>query len=62
MELLRTKIWSWSNIALLKLSVLFVGMLAGAYFHEVVTKYAWVIIISALLLAFRPAASYWKDD
>ena len=61
MKLFRTKIWSWSNIALLKWSALFVGMLMGAYFHEYVVKYAWVIIISAILLAFRPAASYWKD-
>jgi len=48
-------------IALLKWSVLFIGMAVGAYFHEYVMRYSWVIVISALLLALRPAASYWKD-
>ena len=61
MKLLRTKIWCWTDIALLKWSALLVGIVLGAYFHEFVTRYAWVIIISALLLAFRPAVSYWKD-
>ena len=62
MKLFITKVWNWRDIALLKWSVLLVGMAIGAYFHEYVTKYSWVIIISALLLAFRPAVSYWKDE
>jgi uncharacterized membrane protein YoaT (DUF817 family) len=61
MNLLRTKIWRWSDIALLKWSALFVGVAIGAYFHEYVTRYSWVIIISALLLAFRPAIAYFKE-
>lgn len=61
MKLLRTKIWNWRDIALLKWSALFAGMLLGAYFHEYVTKYSWVIVISVLLFALRPAASYFKD-
>jgi hypothetical protein len=61
MKLLRSKIWNWWDISLLKWSALLVGLVIGAYFHEYVTKYAWVIIIAALLLAFRPAVSYWKD-
>jgi len=61
MKLLKTKTWNWRDIALLKWCCLLLGMAIGAYFHEYVTKYAWVIVISALLLALRPAASYWKD-
>jgi len=61
MKLLRTKVWNWRDIALLKWSALFVGLAVGGYFHEYVTKHSWVIIISALLLAFRPAVNYWKD-
>jgi hypothetical protein len=61
MKLLRTKIWRWSEIALLKWSALFVGLVVGAYFHEYVNRYSWAIIISALLLALRPAISYWKE-
>ena len=61
MKLLRTKIWCWTDIVLLKWSALLVGIVVGGYFHEFVARYAWLIIISALLLAFRPAVSYWKD-
>ena len=62
MKLFITKIWHWSNSALLKWCALFIGMALGAYFHEVVVKYSWVVIISALLLALRPARAYWKGD
>ncbi len=61
MKLLRTKIWHWRDIALLKWCVFLFGIAAGAYFHEFVIKNAWFIIIAALLLALRPAVSYWKD-
>jgi hypothetical protein len=61
MKLLKTKTWNWRDIALLKWSALLLGMALGAYFHKIVTQYSWVIIISALLLALRPAASYWKE-
>ncbi len=62
MRLFITKNWHWSNIALLKWSALFIGMLLGAYFHEVVVKNTWGVVIVALLFALRPARSYWKDD
>ncbi|MDD2852769.1 MAG: hypothetical protein PHY09_12840 [Desulfuromonadaceae bacterium] len=61
MRLFITKTWHWSNIALLKWSALFLGMLLGAYFHEYVMKNAWVIVICVLLFALRPAAAYWKE-
>jgi hypothetical protein len=34
---------------------------AGAYFHEVIMRYVWVILVAAILLAVRPAIAYWKD-
>lgn len=61
MKLLRTKILNWRDTALLKWSALFLGIAIGAYFHEYVAKYGWVIVISALLLALRPGSGYWKD-
>ena len=61
MKLLKTKIWQWYDIGLLKWSALLAGMAFGAYFHEYVGRHTWVIIIGALLLALRPAAAYWKD-
>lgn len=61
MKLLRTKTWHWRDIWLLKWGAFLLGIAAGAYFHTYVMKYSWFIIIAALLLAFRPAAAYWKD-
>lgn len=61
MKLLKTKIWNWRDIALLKWSALLAGMVLGAYFHEYVTQNAWVIIICVLLFALRPAAAYFKE-
>jgi len=61
MKLLKTKVWHWRDIALLKWCAFLFGIAVGAYFHQCVVQYAWVIIIAALLLALRPAAAYWKD-
>jgi hypothetical protein len=61
MKLLRTKIWSWWDIGILKLSMLLFGMILGAYFHNFVMQYVWVIIIAAVLLAIRPTITYFKD-
>ena len=61
MKLLRTKIWSWCDIWLLKLSVLLFGMIVGAYFHDFVMQYVWVILIAAVLLAIRPIIAYYKE-
>ena len=61
MKLLRTKIWRWYDISLLKWSVLLFGMIAGAYFHDFVMLHFWVILIAAVLLVIRPAIAYFKD-
>ena len=61
MKLLRTKIWSWCDIALLKWSVLLFGMIAGAYLHDFVMQHVLVILIAAILLAIRPTIAYYKD-
>jgi hypothetical protein len=62
MRLLITKVWHWRDIALLKWSALLIGIALGAYFHEVVMKYSWVIVICALLFALRPAFHYWGNE
>lgn len=61
MKLLKTKIWSWCDIGLLKLSMLLFGMIAGAYFHDFLMQYVWVILIAAVLLVIRPTIAYFKD-
>jgi hypothetical protein len=49
------------GIGLLKWCCVLFGAVAGAYFHEVVMQYVWVILVAAILLAVRPAIAYWKD-
>ena len=61
MKLLKTKIWSWWDVGLLKLGVLLFGMIAGAYFHDFVMQYVRVILIAAVLLVIIPAIAYFKD-
>lgn len=61
MKLLRTKIWRWWDIGLLKWCCILLGMVAGAYFNDVVMKYVWVILAAALLLAIRPVIVYFKE-
>jgi hypothetical protein len=59
MSLLRTKVWSWIDIALLKWSCLLVGAIAGAYFPELFKSYVWLVMAAAILLAVRPAVAYF---
>jgi hypothetical protein len=61
MKLLRTKIWNWYDIGLLKWSVLLFGMIAGTYFHDFVMQHVLVILIAAVLLVIRPTIAYFKD-
>jgi hypothetical protein len=61
MKLLRTKIWNWWDAWLLKWSAFLFGIAAGAYFHEILIQYVWVILIVAVLLAVRPTIAYFKD-
>jgi len=61
MKLLRTKIWCWYDIGLLKWSALLFGMIAGAYLHDFVIRYVWVILMASVLLAIRPTMAYYKD-
>jgi hypothetical protein len=61
MKLLRTKIWSWYDIGLLKWSVLLFGIIVGAYFHDFVMQHVLAILIAAVLLVIRPAIAYFKD-
>lgn len=61
MELFRTKIWNWWDVLLLKWCAFLFGIAAGAYFHENVMPYLWIILVIAVLLAIRSAIAYWKD-
>lgn len=61
MKLFRTKTWHWSDLWLLKWSAFLFGILAGAYFHECVARYAWVVLILAVILAIKPTLAYFRE-
>jgi hypothetical protein len=61
MKLLRTKIWNWWDISILKWSCFLFGIAAGTYFHACLVQYVWVILIAAVLLVVRPTIVYFKD-
>ncbi len=60
MGLLKTKVWTWYDIGLLKWCVLLFGMVAGALLHEYVRQYIWLILAVAVLLAVRPTLAYFR--
>jgi hypothetical protein len=60
-KLLRTKVWSWQDIALLKWSALLFGVAVGAYFASCVRNYLWGVVLAAVILAIRPTVHYFKD-
>lgn len=60
MQLLRTKVWQWWDIGLLKWSVFVFGMVAGACLAEMVRRNVGWFLLAATILAIRPAIAYWK--
>ena len=61
MSLLKTKVWSWVDIALLKWSTLLVGTVVGAFFAGFVRCYVSLFVMAAVLLAVRPAFHYFRS-
>ena len=61
MKLFRSKMWSPVEIVCLKLSAILFGMIAGAYFPEFTKQYVLGFVLVALILAIKPAHSYFRD-
>jgi len=61
MKLLRSKVWSPVEIVCVKLSAILFGMIAGAYFPEFTKQYVLFFVTAALILAIKPANSYFRD-
>lgn len=61
MRLLRTKVWNWVDIGLLKWCATLFGMIVGAYFHEFVQQHVWFFVVGVIILAIKPTISYYKD-
>lgn len=61
MKLLRTKVWSWLDIGLLKWSCILLGMVAGIYLADVLRPYVMVLLMIALLCAVKHAVDYFRE-
>ena len=61
MKLFRTKEWTWYDIGLLKWCCILLGMIVGAYIADIVKGNVMWIALAAIILAFRPAITYWRD-
>jgi hypothetical protein len=61
MNLFRPRVWSAINIGLLKWSCILIGMIAGAYLADFTKRYVWLIALTAILLAVKPAVSYLRS-
>jgi hypothetical protein len=62
MELLKTKVWSWADIWLLKSCAFVFGIIAGAYLSDFVKQYVWVFVLAAVILTIRPAVKYFGNS
>lgn len=60
MKLFTDKKYSVIEIGLIKWSCILFGMVAGAYLSDFTLRYVWIFIIVAVILAIKPAASYFK--
>lgn len=60
MKLLRTKEWTVLDIGLLKWSAIFFGMILGAFLSGLVKNNIWFFISLVVILALKPAYSYWR--
>jgi len=62
MKLLKTKVWTWADIGLLKLCCILIGMIGGAYLADFTKEHIVIIAIAAILLGIKPAISYFRND
>ena len=62
MTLFRSKVWSPVDIASLKWSCIFLGMIVGAYLSGFVREYVWAFVIAVILLGIKPALAYFRTD
>lgn len=54
------KTWNRRDVWLLKVCAFLSGIAGGAYFHEYIIQYFWIIIIMAVILSVKPAIAYFK--
>jgi len=52
MKIFKKYTYSWWQIGLLKLTLLSFGIVIGAYWHEVFSKYIITLIVAGVILSF----------
>lgn len=63
MNLFRDYTLSWQQAAMLKTSVLLVGLALGAHFHELIAPYALITGLAGLAVGIYLASVLWcKKD
>ena len=63
MSLLKSKVWPFGDIVVLKLYCLVVGIIIGAHIAPAVKSYLWLFILVAILLVVRLFYFYFfKED
>jgi hypothetical protein len=59
---MRSKVWKPLDLACLKWSCIFFGMIAGAWLSDFTRRYGWAFAAAAILLGIKAADSYFRDD
>ncbi len=54
------RIWSNLDRALITFCSFLLGLLLGAFLQASVRDYFWILVIAVLLIAFKPAYSYFR--
>jgi hypothetical protein len=62
MKLFRSKVWSVVDIGCLKWACIFLGMIVGAFQPEFIKRNVWLFAAAVLVLATKPAVSYFWND
>ncbi len=61
MRLLRTKVWPWLDVWMLKWSAFLFGIIVGALIPGFIRQYVWWILTLAILLAIKPSITYFSN-
>jgi hypothetical protein len=61
MKLFRSRVWSVTDIGLLKWCCILIGMIAGAHLADFTRRHAWSIALTALLLGIKPTVSSFRS-
>ena len=62
MKLLRTTVWPWADVWMLKWSAFLFGIVVGAYLSDFVKPYVWIFAVVAVILAIRPTITYFGGN